>query len=90
VKLAWASEAVTDRRAIYDHVEAHNPNAALKLDSRFEQQATLLTSHPGLGRPGRVPGTRELVVQANYVIVYAASSTEIHVLRVLHAARKWP
>jgi toxin ParE1/3/4 len=90
VKLAWAPEALSDRRAIYDFIEARSPQAAIALDTRFKQQAALLKSHPGLGRPGRVTGTRELVVQSNYIIVYTANPTEVHVLRVLHAALKWP
>jgi plasmid stabilization system protein ParE len=62
LKLSWTFEAIEDRRAIYDYIEADNPNAALTLDELFSASATRLVNHPGLGRPGRVGGTRELVV----------------------------
>jgi toxin ParE1/3/4 len=46
---------------------------------------------PNIGRPGRVPGTRELVVSGTpFVTVYRVESNVLWVLRVLHGARRWP
>jgi plasmid stabilization system protein ParE len=45
---------------------------------------------PKIGRPGRIEGTRELVVWANYIIVYQEDAFSIQILRVLHAAQQWP
>ena len=89
--LFWTPEARNDRISIYDHIEAENPAAALALDEMFVNGAARLPCHPKLGRPGRVPGTRELVVHRNYVLIYDIAEGEIvRVLRVLHAARQWP
>lgn len=88
--LRWTPEAVQDREAIYDYIEADNPIAALALDERFEVGAGRLVDHPGLGRRGRVSGTRELVVHPNYILVYDVAGDLVRVLRVLHAARQWP
>ncbi|WP_313517846.1 type II toxin-antitoxin system RelE/ParE family toxin [Brevundimonas sp.] len=49
-----------------------------------------MVDHPGLGRVGRVPGTRELVAHQNYVLVYDVVDDQVRILRVLHAARQWP
>ncbi|MFC3612902.1 type II toxin-antitoxin system RelE/ParE family toxin [Lutimaribacter marinistellae] len=49
-----------------------------------------LAEHPKRCRPGRVPGTRELVVQPNYLVVCSEEPTMVTVLRVMHAAQQWP
>lgn len=90
MKLFWTAEAVEDRRAVYAYIKADNPNAALALDELFSARAARLTNHPGLGRPGRVGGTRELVVHRNYILIYDTAGDLVRVLRVLHAARQWP
>ena len=69
---------------------ADNPAAALALDELFSEKAGRLVDHPGLGRPGRVAGTRELVAHRNYILVYDLAGDLVRVLRVLHAARQWP
>lgn len=88
--LFWTPEAAKDRDVIYDYIEADNPTAALTLDELFAEKATRLVDHPGLGHAGRVPGTRELVVHRNYVLVYDTAASVVRILRVLHAAREWP
>ena len=90
MELFWTPEAIQDRSEIYDYIEADNPVAALTLDELFAEKARYLVDHPGLGRPGRVAGTRELVVHQNYILVYDVAGNRVRVLRVLHAARQWP
>ena len=90
MELFWTPEAINDRDAIYDYIEADNPTAALALDELFEEKAGRVLDHPGLGRPGRIAGTRELVAHQNYILVYDVPGDLVRVLRVLHAARQWP
>ena len=90
MKLLWTPEARQDRIKIYDYIEADNPLAALELDELFCKNADYLLEHPGLGRQGRVQGTRELVVHPNYIVIYDVVGDAVRVLRVLHAARQWP
>ena len=90
MKLYWTLEAIADRDAIFDYIEADNPAAAAALDELFSEKAERLTDHPKLGRPGRVEGTRELVVHENYILVYDIVGDLTRILRVLHAARQWP
>jgi addiction module RelE/StbE family toxin len=88
--LFWTHEAIADREAIYDYIEADNPSAALSLDELFEEKAAMLSSHPLMGRKGRETGTRELVVHRNYILAYDLPADSVRILRVLHAARQWP
>ena len=90
MKLHWTPEAISDRDNIYEYIQADNPSAALTLDEKFFESAHHLSSHPNLGRHGRVKGTRELVVHQNYILIYDITGNSIRVLRVLHASRQWP
>jgi addiction module RelE/StbE family toxin len=90
VKLDWTEAALADRDGIYDYIEPDNPRAALALDERFRDLADRLTSHPLIGRPGRVQNTRELVAHRNYILVYEIEEPTVRIPRVLHSARRWP
>jgi len=91
LNLVWSRAASDDRRAIREYVAADNPRAAIALDELIGAKAARLARHPELGRPGRVPNTRELVVHRNYLLVHDIAEGElVRVLRVLHAARQWP
>jgi addiction module RelE/StbE family toxin len=90
LKLAWTRPASVDRKDIREYIARDNPAAALALDELFSAKARRLIDRPGLGRPGRVTGTRELVVHPNYILVYDAAGDVVRILRVLHTARQWP
>jgi addiction module RelE/StbE family toxin len=90
VRLIWTYPATADRKNIHAYIEQDNPAAAIALTRLFLERASQLTQLPGLGRPGRATGTRELVVRSNYILVYSVTKDAIHILRVLHAARQWP
>ena len=77
MRLFWTPEALDDRRAIYEYIEADNPLAALNLDELFSEKVLNLIDHPGLGRIGRITGTRELVVHKNYILVYDATADAV-------------
>lgn len=49
-----------------------------------------MADYPGLGRTGRIAGTRELVTHRNYILIYDTAGDVVRILRVLHAARQWP
>ena len=90
MQLVCTPESVEDREAIYALIEADNPRAALALDTLISEKAERLLEQPGLGRPGRVPGTRELVLHPNYLLIYDQVEDRLRILRLLHAARQWP
>ena len=89
--LVWSRRAIRDLEAVRAYVAQDNPTAAPKLGLRLEQATTLLLDQPSLGRPGRVHGTRELIVSGTpYLIPYRVRGQRIEILRVFHTARRWP
>jgi toxin ParE1/3/4 len=61
------------------------------VEMRIHEAASLLVAIPAMGRPGRVDGTRELVVpRTPYILVYRIQAGTIRVIRVLRGARRWP
>ena len=83
---------MADRDSIMDYIAQDNPIAAANLDAEFEARAEIARQRPKLYKAGRLRGTREIVVQPNYVMVYRIEDegSTVAMLRVLHAARQWP
>jgi toxin ParE1/3/4 len=90
MRLEWRPMALEDRAAIMDYIGQDNPAAALQLDEDFEAQAEQARGSPALYKPGRVKGTREIVVRSTYVMVYQVEGEAITIVRVLHSAQQWP
>lgn len=90
MNLFWTGRARFNRKVIREYIEQENPAAALALDELFAEKAGRLADHPEIGRVGRVASTREFVVHRNYILIYDVVGDQVRVLRVLHAARKWP
>ena len=91
MRLEWSRFALEDRDQIFDYIEQDNPRAAVAVDDRIREQAELLVKLPESGRPGRVKGTRELViVRTPYIVTYRIQNRTVRVLRVLHSAQHWP
>ncbi len=91
MKLAWSNRATTDRLAIFIWIAEDNPQAAADVDDRIEAAAQRLKDFPNSGRPGRIEGTRELVIaRTPYIAPYRIIGDTVRVLRVIHGARMWP
>lgn len=91
MRVRWLARALRDLEAIADYIAMDNPAAALRMVDRVEECTARLEDHPQQGRPGRVDGTRELVVSSTpYLVVYRLGSRTVDVLRVLHGAQQWP
>jgi len=89
--IVWRRQAARDLAHIFDFVLRQDPGAARNLCDRVERRVAQLRDHPHMGRPGRVAGTRELVVAGTpYVVAYREASSQVDVLAVIHASRRWP
>jgi toxin ParE1/3/4 len=92
VRLVWSTESVEDLAVLRAFIAADSPSAAKRVVRRIaEMVETLLPQNPEIGRRGRAPGTRELVIsQTPFLVAYRVHNETIEVLRVLHGAQRWP
>src|SRR2546430_12302491 len=89
MKIAWSPEAIEDLVSLRAYIAEDNPAAARRTVQHIvESIEQLLPDNPRIGRAGRVPGTRELVIpRSPYIVPYRLQRTTIQILRVYHATR---
>jgi toxin ParE1/3/4 len=91
MKVQWHGAARFDLLEIAGYVANDSLEAAYQLIDEIEEQVAMLARLPAMGRPGRVPGTRELVISGtSYVAPYRITAEKVIILRILHGARRWP
>lgn len=92
MNIQWSNEAIDDLQNLHAFIARDNPVAARKMALTIvEVVETELPDNPRMGRPGRVNGTRELVItQTPYIVPYRIKADTIQILRVYHGARRWP
>lgn len=91
VRVRWLRAALTNLEDEGEYIDEDNEAAATEISTRIRSDVQRLSKHPAMGRPGRVAGTRELVVAGTpYVIPYRVRVGVIEILRVCYGARKWP
>jgi toxin ParE1/3/4 len=88
----WSPEAIDDLAALRAYIARDNPAAAQRVVLRIIHSVeTLLPNNPEMGRSGRVPGARELVIATTpFIVPYRVVGSVIQILRVYHGARRWP
>ncbi len=91
MQIVWQEAALHDLRNLRAYIAQENPAAAARVAQRILETVALLHQQPGIGRPGRVPDTRELVISDTpYLVAYRVMDTRLIILRVLHGAQRWP
>jgi toxin ParE1/3/4 len=92
MNITWSPEAIADLVALRAYIAEHNPAAARRTAQRIVDLIDeVLAVNPHIGRPGRVPGTRELVIaKTPYIVPYRVRGDGLEILRVYHGARRWP
>ena len=91
MRVRWLRRALANLDSEAEYIARDNPPAAARMVMAVQEAVAQLAEYPAMGRPGRVSGTRELVVpDTPYVIPYRVRSDSVEILRVFHAARKWP
>ena len=91
MNVVWTKSSVSDLVHIREYIEIENPTASSKIANLILETVEQLIEFPNLGRPGRVRGTRELVISNTpYLIPYRIQNEEIQLLRVLHGRQDYP
>lgn len=92
MNIVWSPEAIDDLASLRAYIAEDSSAAAQRVVLRIlNNNETLLPDNPRIGRPGRVPGTRELVVpRTPFIVPYRIQGRTIHILRIYHGARRWP
>jgi toxin ParE1/3/4 len=91
VKIRWLELAMSDLRYIAEYLAEYDDTAARRTVRTIREAVGQLAHHPEMGRPGRVSGTRELVIAGTpFLVPYRVRKGTVEVLSVLHSSRKWP
>ena len=91
MNIVWSELALDDLESLYGYISKDSPEAGRRTALAIVALVETLPDNPHIGRPGRVPGTRELVVpNTPYVVPYRVHASEVQILRVYHGARRWP
>ena len=84
-------QAEADLDEHFTYILERSPEAAIRVYEAIVGQIMNLADYPGRARPGRVPGTRELVITGYpYIVVFELTADEVVILHVNHARRQWP
>src|SRR5882757_2133061 len=88
MNIAWSPQAIEDLVSLRAYIADDNAAAAQRVvQQNIQNIEQLLPDNPQIGRAGRVPGTRELVIPRKpYIVPYRLQRTTIQILRVYHAA----
>ena len=91
MNIVWSPRAIGHLSELRAYIARDDPRAAGRIAAALLAAVERLAKLPGLGRPGRIGGTRELVVPGTpYVVPYRVKGDRIEIVAVFHGRQKWP
>jgi toxin ParE1/3/4 len=87
MRISFSAQAIGDLRHIRNFIAEENPQAASRVATKLIAACDALQRFPARGRPGTVPGTRELTSVPPYIIVYEVTAFDVVIIRIWHGAR---
>jgi addiction module RelE/StbE family toxin len=91
MQVKWLRRALENLDEEAAYIATDNPRMAAEFVVHMRDSAAMLADQPNMGRPGRIAGTRELIVtRFPYILPYRVRGGAVEILRVFHTARKWP
>ena len=90
--IAWTGQAARQLDQAHDYIALSNgKEVAARITAHIVASIQQLAVFPMSGRPGRVPGTRELVISNTpFLAAYTINHDRIIVLAIYHGAQQWP
>jgi addiction module RelE/StbE family toxin len=91
LKIYWLEKATVDLEEAYEFISLDNLSAAAEEVEKILKAVERLAENPAIGKAGRIPKTRELVIAGTpYIVIYRVKDKRLEILRVFHGARQWP
>ena len=93
MEIKWLRKALQNLDSEATYIAKDDPAAARRVVQCIHEAVGLLSENPALGHPGRIDGTRELVIpDTRYIVPYRVMQqlNRVEILRVFHASRKMP
>ena len=91
MKLRWTKRALHQFNDLQAYIANDNPIAAQAVAQQIAEATLLLLREPSIGRPGRIDGTREWVVnRTQYLIAYRIQAESLEIMAVIHSKQSWP
>jgi toxin ParE1/3/4 len=91
VTVVWSPRAIGHLVDLRAYIARENPGAAARAAATVLAAVDRLALLPNLGRPGRVSGTRELVIPGTpYVVPYRLRGERLEMIAVFHGRQAWP
>ena len=91
MEVKWLKKALNNLDKEAEYIAQDNPQAAFLVVQRVKDTVDLLKNNSSLGHPGRIAGTRELVIdKTSYIVPYRVCNNRVEILRVFHTSRKMP
>ena len=91
MEVRWSPQSLRQLSSARDFIAEDSLSAANRQAETIVRAVMQLADYPEMGRPGRIAGTRELVIQGtSYIAAYRIRAQSIRVLALLHGARRWP
>lgn len=90
--IRWSEHAAANLEDAYEYIVYSNgEEAADKIADLIVEAVERLATYPMLGRTGRIPGTRELVVaKTPFIVTYRIDKDSVLILAIYHGAQRWP
>ncbi|HXE96209.1 MAG TPA: type II toxin-antitoxin system RelE/ParE family toxin [Dongiaceae bacterium] len=91
MRVRWLDSALHDLNEVETYIAKDDPQAAAGVVLKIVRAVSHLRDQPGIGRTGRVPGTKELIVpNTPFIVPYRVKDETMQILRIYHSSRKWP
>lgn len=91
MKILWSPRAIEHLVAVRAYIALDDPPAAERVAAKILLRVESLALHPNMGRPGRIAGTRELVIpDTPYILPYRIHKSCVEVIAIFHGRQCWP